>query len=214
MGWDTRPIDALSLPIVAVTLVVIGFQGWRILPYTQFRDKEVVRTEQAWADRCFTVMIANVLMTNRDTAPVIDIIERKRPDIVLIVENDQRWSDALADVKDSYPLVVDRPIDNTYGMLFMTGFEDTEIVVRELVEPGIPSVKARIRLPAGVEFVFHGVHPKPPKVGQDTDQRDVELMLVAKDINASSEPVVVAGDLNDVAWSHTTRLFQTHCQRA
>jgi endonuclease/exonuclease/phosphatase (EEP) superfamily protein YafD len=34
------------------------------------------------------------------------------------------------------------------------------------------------------------------------------VILVARDVEADSLPAVVAGDLNDVAWSRTTRRFQ------
>src|SRR5690606_17596553 len=39
-------------------------------------------------------------------------------------------------------------------------------------------------------------------------QRDAELVVVARKIRHKEHPIVVAGDLNDVAWSYTTRLFQ------
>src|SRR5690606_8720052 len=38
-------------------------------------------------------------------------------------------------------------------------------------------------------------------------ERDSELLLVAKRSKASDLPVIVIGDLNDVAWSYTTELF-------
>jgi endonuclease/exonuclease/phosphatase (EEP) superfamily protein YafD len=38
-------------------------------------------------------------------------------------------------------------------------------------------------------------------------ERDKELLLIADLARNCTMPVIVAGDLNDVAWSHTTRLF-------
>jgi endonuclease/exonuclease/phosphatase (EEP) superfamily protein YafD len=55
---------------------------------------------------------------------------------------------------------------------------------------------------------LHCLHPKPPWIGDDVEERDAELLLVAREAARDRRPTIICGDLNDVAWSHTTRLFQ------
>ena len=53
------------------------------------------------------------------------------------------------------------------------------------------------------------MHPTPPVPGENpkSTERDKEILKVAKSAKNSKLPVIVAGDLNDVAWSYTTLLF-------
>ncbi|MEX0882488.1 MAG: endonuclease/exonuclease/phosphatase family protein, partial [Cyclobacteriaceae bacterium] len=62
------------------------------------------------------------------------------------------------------------------------------------------------------QFVLYGVHPEPPKPGTDTYERDTELLLIGKEIKENPQPVIVAGDLNDVGWSQTSKLFREYSQ--
>jgi hypothetical protein len=50
--------------------------------------------------------------------------------------------------------------------------------------------------------------PRPPVPPTPSYGRDAELVLIGREIDGASRPAVVAGDLNDVAWSSTTTLFQ------
>jgi endonuclease/exonuclease/phosphatase (EEP) superfamily protein YafD len=79
-----------------------------------------------------------------------------------------------------------------------------------LIQPDIPSIQARVQLRSGVLVWLNCVHPRPPAPGESDEslERDAELLLVGKRVSKASLPIVVCGDLNDVAWSRTTRLFQ------
>jgi hypothetical protein len=73
-------------------------------------------------------------------------------------------------------------------MLFYSRFPLVDSQVRLLVEPNIPSITARIRLPSGADVQFYGVHPRPPRPGDDTGDRDTELTLVAREIREQRRP--------------------------
>jgi hypothetical protein len=65
-------------------------------------------------------------------------------------------------------------------------------------------------MPSGDDIALHGVHPRPPVPEERgrSIERDGELLLVAKAVRESDLPCIVAGDLNDAAWSRTTKLFK------
>jgi endonuclease/exonuclease/phosphatase (EEP) superfamily protein YafD len=79
-----------------------------------------------------------------------------------------------------------------------------------LVKDDIPSIFTRITLPSGSIIDFYGVHPEPPKPGTDTYERDTELLIIGKKIRETKNPTIVAGDLNDVGWSVTSKLFRKY----
>ena len=66
-----------------------------------------------------------------------------------------------------------------------------------------------MRLRSGEDVVLIGIHPEPPSPTEADSSlpRDAELVLVGHEIARATEPMIVAGDLNDVAWSRTSRLF-------
>ena len=79
-----------------------------------------------------------------------------------------------------------------------------------LVERDVPSMQARVRLGDGSLVGLTCLHPRPSAPGENDAslQRDAELLLVARRLRDSRIATIVCGDLNDVAWSRTTRLFQ------
>lgn len=130
------------------------------------------------------------------------------PDVVLAVETDGWWAEHLHVLEADYPHVIVQPQGNHYGMHFFSRLELGAPAVRFLVEDDIPSIRVTIKLRSGEFIKFFGLHPRPPEPKQDTDERDAELLMVGKEVRACDLPAIVAGDLNDVAWSNSTRLFQ------
>jgi len=69
---------------------------------------------------------------------------------------------------------------------------------------------AKVKLDNQHFVELHVMHPAPPAPGENDEsiERDVELLIAAKQVAVKKHPVIVAGDFNDVAWSATTRQFQ------
>ena len=193
--------------LVAVTL----WQGYRIHRYTLLAKPEVRFIEadaEVSARHCFTALSLNVLQDNRDYGRTLELIRRTDPDMVMLLETDRKWVDALKPVTARYPHVREVPIPNRYGLVFMTRLQTDELTVHRLIENDIPSIFARMRTPSGRRFGYIGLHPRPPQSGTDTQERDAEIAVGARTAAKSGLPMLAMGDFNDVAWSDTSELFK------
>ena len=111
-------------------------------------------------------------------------------------------------LSDTHPHVVAHPLDNAYGLVLFSRFPLKDTSVQDLVMEGVPSIVTTATLPDGREFRLYVVHPEPPVPYEDSLGRDAELLKVADLVDKDAMPAIVFGDLNDVAWSNTTRMFQ------
>lgn len=196
---------------LALLLAATLYQASRIWPYTPWHRKQVQDSQRPAADpNHISLLVTNVLMYNRDASRCLGVIREQQPDIVLAVETDDWWLSQLAHLGQDYPHTCHAPLPNTYGMLVFSRLPLLNKEIQFILDPGIPSFHGRVRLPSGVEANLHFVHPKPPapKESKTSTRRDAELLLVGRAIQAHDGPTIVAGDLNDVAWSHTSELFR------
>lgn len=204
-----KPAD---FAVLVPTGAVVAWQLYRIRTYTRLTRPTVqrVRADEADPDNCIRLMVTNVLMENDDRQRLIDTIERVDPDVVVAVEIDDKWHAALAPLFAHYPYAVRQPQNNYYGMVVMSRFPLVDPHVDYLVQDDVPSIHTRLRLKSGVEVMLHALHPRPPEPIRDqpSSPRDAELVVVGRAIGETREqPTIVAGDLNDVAWSETSELF-------
>ncbi len=204
------PFTALGWVVLGAQLGSLAYQAWWVIPYTKVFPVEVKRSRNAAIERRLRLMTANVLTPNRNAGGLLAIIAAADPDIVVTLETDTWWQEQLAPLERDYPHVMRCPLDNLYGMHVYSRLPLSDCATEFLVEPGVPSMHAAVTLPSGAAVRVHFLHPAPPSPTEnpESSQRDAELIIVARSVAQESGPVVVTGDLNDVAWSATTRLFR------
>ena len=197
----------------AVSLAVaLFYQARRIWPYTPLHRKQVAQAVRAADDNDhhISLLVTNVLMYNRDASRCLGHIRNYQPDVVLAVETDDWWLSQLKGIEKTHPYTCHAPLPNTYGMLVFSRLPLREPQIRYILDKDIPSFHGCVVLPNGVAVNMHFLHPKPPapQESKTSARRDAELLVVGKVIQRHHGPTIVAGDLNDVAWSHTSELFR------
>lgn len=201
-----QPTSWLAWASIAACL---AWQAWWILPYTRLRKKEVESSRDADPDLCIRLICANVLGTNRRADDFLALVRKHDPDVVVTLESNAWWQSRLDTLEPDYPHTIKCPLENLYGMHVYSKLPLHDTRIKYLTSVEIPSMHACATLRSGDEIRLRFLHPQPPspEYATDTSKRDAELVVVAK--NAEGDmPTIIAGDLNDVAWSQTTRLFR------
>jgi endonuclease/exonuclease/phosphatase (EEP) superfamily protein YafD len=202
--------EPVSMLLAAALGIGVTLELARVLPYTPVHRPDIIKAAAAIPENRISLLTCNVLQENRSPERLLERIAQENPDIVLLLEVDDWWMEALRDLEPRYPYRLSRPQDDTYGMALYSRLELIDPEVRFVRRETIPSIKATVRLRSGLTCRLFGLHPAPPapQYAETTSQRDAELVLIGREAKLFGGPVIVAGDLNDVAWSHTTRLFR------
>ncbi|QQS40230.1 MAG: endonuclease/exonuclease/phosphatase family protein [Acidobacteriota bacterium] len=206
----STPLSFFDLTAAAFATVAVIYQVHAILPYTPLYPKEVEPARSRADSQTIRILISNVLVENDRTDRLLAAVDEADPDVILLAETDEKWISRIQKLKKSHPHAVERPQDNAYGMAMYSRLELVGTEVKFIVEKDVPSIHTGVRMPSGEVIRFYGVHPRPPvpsETGESTE-RDAELVLVGKLVREKGVPAIIAGDMNDVAWSRTTKLFQ------
>ena len=208
-GAEWQLTQWLLFIVLSITLL---FQLRMVLPYTILWKKEVekARITATSSDDQLKIMVSNVLGPNNQTQKLVDLVNKEQPDILITLETDKKWQQALSVIEPDYPYTVKVPLDNLYGMHLYSKLELIDPEVKYLMIDDIPSIHTQLRLRNDSVIWLYCLHPMPPSPTEadKSTTRDAELLMVGRHIKEHNQKAILAGDLNDVAWSKTTRRFQ------
>lgn len=176
-----------------------------LAPYINFSSPK----KETQQNNAISIISANVYQYNQNYDKLINLVRAQKPNILLTLESNQEWEDALTILDTDYPYQHKIALENTYGMHFYTDLEVEKIETHYFVADDIPSIEVHLKDKNGTLFVFYGVHPPPasPTEEPNSKEKDGELAALAKRIKQETLPVLITGDFNSVAWSRITKIF-------
>lgn len=215
--------------LASLGLLIAGERGWVVVAaaglfavvaivqavyVTQFLPLWPNSVADASGGDRIRLLVSNLDYENPRRDEAARCLERIEIDLLVLVEVDLEWMRALDGVRERYEHRLEAVRPEGLGLVLWSKLPLTDATVEHLVTEERPSLHARVQLREGRTIAINALHPTPPGLGreqegrEDSRKRDAELVILAKRIaeELRTERLVV-GDLNDAAWSHTTRLF-------
>jgi endonuclease/exonuclease/phosphatase (EEP) superfamily protein YafD len=182
----------------ACLLVTVAVNAWTLLPYWL-----PAAAEDTAGQDTLRIVSLNVLVSNADKERVVAYLRQCDADVVVLLEVDDAWVEAIAQVDPLYPHQVLQPRDDRFGIAVISRLPLPNQRVSQLAD-GPPVVIAD--LPRGARgCLLVAAHPPAPIAAAWSAQRDSQLAAIGDVAATESRPVIVAGDLNATPWSHGFR---------
>lgn len=154
----------------------------------------------------FTIEVVNVLRENQKYDTVRNEINGNSPDIVVIQELDDKWSEELQPVKENYPFMYEISRDDGFGIALYSKIHITEIRKLNVGMLDIPAISAFCDY-KGKVFEIICVHTTPPicqKYFKNTQKITNDL---ANYIAENGHNAIIAGDFNTTLYSYNYKNF-------
>ena len=150
----------------------------------------------------------NVLTANRQHEAVENLVVDKKPDILALLEVNERWLEALAGLHTRYPHRIERPQNDNFGIALFSRFPLDDLHFRRLHHDDVYMLVGRFTLGSTpvTLVVAHPVPPSGPAYSALRNEQLDELSEIVRGFQASE--VILLGDLNTSPWSPVYRRFE------
>ena len=196
---------------IGVLGLVIVINIWRIWPYSFLAETQVALTQpndETPGRQCFKAMSIKVKVENQRYKLTADQIRSEDPDLLFLMETDERWIESLEPVLSAYSHVVRHPQPKAFGLVFATKLPVLKSNVVENTYRDTPTLYATLESAGSGPIEFIGLHPKPPLPEWNTELRDENIVNAGLKTPDRLPDALVMGDFNDVPWSRTTTRFR------
>jgi endonuclease/exonuclease/phosphatase (EEP) superfamily protein YafD len=147
-------------------------------------------------------LVANVYTANRRHDALLSLVRERNPDVIGLVETDERWLRALDGPLRAYEHRVLHPREDNFGIAL---YSRLPFIRSAIVKLGsLPAVGVTVAV-AQRELDLILVHVLPPISVEYTAERNEQLALIADLRARPGRGMVIAGDFNATPYSPTFR---------
>ena len=158
-------------------------------------------TAEARGQDTVRLVHVNINYYNRDLESSLEFFRETDPDVLVIVEANERLMAALEPLQERLPHVFVET-RGRFGVALLSRYPMAAQSV--YFTSHNPSVVAVIDTPHGPLRVV-GTHPRSPASAGRARRRNAQLEALASFVRVGSEPTVLLGDLNTTPWGHAFR---------
>ncbi len=175
-------------------LVCVALAGWAVVPFLVGRpasptDATTVR-----------LLVANVHTWNREHQKLLDFVAEADADVLVLLEVNARWMEALEALEAEYPHSVSGPREDNFGLSVRSRLAIEDATIEVFADTRHPSVSLTLT-PGGRRVSLLATHPVPPIGYPAFARRNAHLTAASAFARGLPRPLVLAGDLNTTTWS-------------
>ncbi len=182
---------------LAIFSVILFFCNLNVLINPGIAGENSVRSENT-----FKVYSANINRFNTDISKLMDDVVRADTEIVLLLEVTPAHLERMTPLIQMFPYHIARSPIGTHelGIVLLSKFPILDNRLIKLSEAGNALLEATLEINKNA-LIFYGTHLQNPVFAENFSDRKKQFLELAQKICRRSEPVIIAGDLNETPFS-------------
>ena len=208
-----RPQMACTLILLLALLLLVREKRWILVAGVSL----LLNVSQLWSitfgaqsppdsGQTFRLVSINVLKASEAHEKVRGFMTSSDADVILLMEVNQRWLDAVAPDTNAYPYRVEAPRDDNFGIACYSRLPLTETSLEYFGAARVPTIVGQLHI-GDRQATFVGTHPIPPHL-MEAPERNEQLQLLGEYLAKREGPEIVIGDLNTTPWNSHFRQLQ------
>jgi endonuclease/exonuclease/phosphatase (EEP) superfamily protein YafD len=189
--------DGQSFLYVSICTVLVVAN---LIPVWLFIARDMSGIYGAGTPTPLRVMSLNVLTRNTRHADVVSQIQQEDPDVLLLMEVNNTWLNALAEIDAIYPHKFAIPRPDNFGMVLYSKHEILDAQKHQWGDFGVAYITGKIEL-GGERISIVALHTVPPVHEAAYKDNFKQSQQLVADVLQREGTAIVMGDFNNTPWS-------------